>query len=415
MSDITINNWYSSVVIYLLFCFPVVIGFVKVFGNLILFIILFLGIIVAISQKTSPFKIAALRSFSFITVGYFLVMFLSIVFANEPSTSFLHLGRKVHFMLAPFIALAIYQVNWDINRLLLSLKVGLIILGSIVLTQYFLGIERPSGMINANIFGDLVVMMLFLSVVKVFEENRQNRILTLSAVLMGLVAIILSCNRGSIITLIILSTSFIFLNYNHYLRDQKKHQLIVFILFSIILCIFFSQQNVRDRVILANQEISQWINNEHKNTSVGLRLEMWSSSLQAFQDSPWIGVGYRNANIVVARYADDKTKDAISNFTHLHNEYITNLVSAGILGLGTLLTLLIIPLRLFIKNIHHKELYFHSVMGIMLCIGYASFGLTHIAFGEEHMNAFYVFFLSMLMPYVKKQELSSIMNKKWPP
>jgi O-antigen ligase len=410
MSDITISKWHSSVIVYLLLCFPIVIGTVKIFGNLILFIILCLGIIVAISQKASPFKITALRSFSFITVGYFLVMFLSIVFANEPNTSFLHLGRKIHFLFAPFIALAIYQVNWDINRLLLSLKVALIILGSIVLTQYFLGIERPSGMINANVFGDLAVMMLFLSIVKVFEESRQNQILTLSAVLMGLVTIILSGNRGSMISLIILSISFIFLTYNHYLRGQKKLQLIIFILFSIIICMFFSQQKVRDRVFLAKQEIGQWINNEHKNTSVGLRLEMWSSSLQAFQDSPWIGVGYRNANSVVARYADDKTKDAISQFSHLHNEYITNLVSAGILGLSALLTLLIIPLKLFIKNIRHKELYFHSVMGIMLCVGYASFGLTHIAFGEEHMNAFYVLFLSILMPYVKMQEPSAIMS-----
>jgi len=252
--------------------------------------------------------------------------------------------------------------------------------------------------------------MIFLSIVKIFEENRQNQILTLSAVLMGLVTIILSGNRGSIISLIILGTSFVFLTYNHYLRGQKKLQLIIFILFSIIICMFFSQQTVRDRVFLAKQEIGQWINNEHKNTSVGLRLEMWSSSLQAFQDSPWIGVGYRNANNVVARYADDKTKDAISRFSHLHNEYITNLVSAGILGLSALLTLLIIPLKLFIKNIRHKELYFHSVMGIMLCVGYASFGLTHIAFGEEHMNAFYVLFLSILMPYVKMQEPSTIMN-----
>ncbi len=404
MPDITISKWHSSIITYLLLCFPIVIGSVKIFGNLILFTILCLGIIVAISQKASPFKITALRSFAFITAGYFLVMFLSIVFANEPNTSLLHLGRKIHFLFAPFIALAIYQVSWDINRLLLSLKVALIILGGITLIQYFLGIERPSGMINANVFGDLAMMMIFLSIVKVFEENRQNQILTLSAVLMGIIAIILSGNRGTIISLIILSISFIFLTYNHYLRGQKKPQLIIFILFSIIICMFFSQQKVRDRAFLAKHEISQWINNEHQNTSVGLRLEMWSSSLQAFQDSPWIGVGYRNANNVVARYAEDKTKDAISQFSHLHNEYLTNLVSAGILGLSALLALLLIPLKLFIKNIRRKELYFHSVMGIMLCIGYASIGLTHIAFGEEHMNAFYVLFLSILMPYVKMRE-----------
>jgi hypothetical protein len=41
-------------------------------------------------------------------------------------------------------------------------------------------------------------------------------------------------------------------------------------------------------------------------------------------------------------------------------------------------------------------------MGILLCIGYATFGFTHIAFGEEHVNAFYVLFMAMLLPKVAK-------------
>jgi len=41
-------------------------------------------------------------------------------------------------------------------------------------------------------------------------------------------------------------------------------------------------------------------------------------------------------------------------------------------------------------------------MGILLCVGYATFGFTHIAFGEEHINAFYILFMGFLLPRVMK-------------
>jgi hypothetical protein len=36
----------------------------------------------------------------------------------------------------------------------------------------------------------------------------------------------------------------------------------------------------------------------------------------------------------------------------------------------------------------------------LLSIGYATFGFTHIAFGEEHVNAFYIFMLAFLLPRI---------------
>jgi len=86
--------------------------------------------------------------------------------------------------------------------------------------------------------------------------------------------------------------------------------------------------------------------------------------------------------------------------THLHNEYITNLVSAGIVGLVALLSLLFIPMTIFYQKLKNEENYYYASMGLLLCVGYATFGFTHIAFGEEHVNSFYVFFMGLLLPKV---------------
>ena len=112
--------------------------------------------------------------------------------------------------------------------------------------------------------------------------------------------------------------------------------------------------------------------------------------------SPWVGYGYRNANKVASKYAP-KNKKTIKNKTHLHNEYITHLVSAGILGLVALLTLIFTPMVIFYQKLKDRRAYYYASMGVLLCVAYATFGFTHIALGEEHVNAFYVLFMSFLL------------------
>ncbi len=145
--------------------------------------------------------------------------------------------------------------------------------------------------------------------------------------------------------------------------------------------------------------MQKWNAGNNLNDSNGLRLQMWKAGLTAAKESPWIGYGYRNANKVASEYAP-KNKRIIRNKTHLHNEYITNFVSAGILGLLALLILLFAPMIIFYQKLKDRESYYYSSMGILLCAGYATFGFTHIAFGEEHINAFYVLFMGFLLPRV---------------
>jgi len=176
MNEAHLNKRYSSFVVSLLLLFPILINSVKISGNFILLILVLLGAYIAINEKKNPFKIQELKVFSWLTFGYFCVMLLSVLIADGFNAEFHHLGRKTHFLLAPLIALAIYQVNLPIKNLLLSIKAGLIIIGIIVMAQFLLGSTRPSGMINANIFGDIAVAMLFLSVVQVFNEKPKEQV-----------------------------------------------------------------------------------------------------------------------------------------------------------------------------------------------------------------------------------------------
>ena len=398
MTATTADNRYSNFVIFLLLSFPVLINSVKIFGNLILLILFLVGFYISITQRKNPFLIPELKLFSWITIIYFTVILVTLIHADGWSAQFHHLGRKLHFLLAPLIALAVYKSNISIVKLLFSLKLGLLLIGIITIIQFFLDYPRPSGMMNANVFGDLAVSMLFLSMVRIFQESHKEKIFTSIAVIFGLIAIILSASRGSWLSFLILLSFFLYLSYCHFSKRLKAKNLLVF--FTALILLFgtiLTKTPVVKQFSQGVEEVQKWEDGDTSTTSNGMRMEMWKSGLLASTNAPWLGYGYRNANKVATEYAT-KYHERISGYTHLHNEYITNLVSSGILGLIALFILLLSPLAVFAKNLKYDDRHYYALMGVLLCIGYITFGFSHIAFGEEHMNAFYVFFLSLLLP-----------------
>jgi len=395
---------YPNFVIILLLTFPILINSVKVFGNFILLILALLGAYSFFLKNKNPFKIPELTLFSWLTTSYFCVLLLSMLIADGLDAELHHLGRKIHFLLAPFVALTLFQVELSLKRLLLSIKMGLIIIGAIAVTQFLLNLNSDTtlgkvGMMNANIFGDIAVAMLFLSIVQVFIETPRERIITFIAVFSGIVSITLSSSRGSWLSLLILSIVYVGLIYRPFLHKNNRRKFFLTLIMSIIFGVIATQTNVSDRISEAANDVQKWNSGNKSNTSNGLRLQMWEAGLSAAKEAPLFGYGYRNANKEASKYVSENKK-TIRNKTHLHNEYITNLVSAGVIGLLMLLTLLFKPIIIFYQQLKNKDAYYYSIMGILLCVAYVTFGFTHIAFGEEHMNAFYVFFMALLLPKV---------------
>ena len=406
MKDANVNKGYSNFVTAMLLLFPIVISTVKIFGNLILLILVLLGVYVLFTERESPFKIPELKLFSWLTMGYFLVMLLSVIQNEGFVDDLYHLGRKAHFALAPLIALAIYQVKLPLNKILLSIKIGLIIIGFIAIYQSIAGVVvRLSGVYNANILGDLVVTMVFLSLVNLFEENKFTRMLTFISSSLGVYVVIATGNRGSLLMFLALAVIYLLIIFKKYFEGRARDKIIILLTCILIIFSLSMHDNVSKGFKRAHESIIIWSTGEPNTTSAGMRLEMWSGSIEAFKDSPWLGHGYRSANTAVSEYVR-YGKDMVAAFTHLHNEYITNLISAGVVGLLSVLLLLFLPLKIYINNLNNNKTFMYSFMGVMLCSSYALIGMTHIAFGEEHVNAFFIFFLAILLPKVIEESKS---------
>ena len=64
--------------------------------------------------------------------------------------------------------------------------------------------------------------------------------------------------------------------------------------------------------------------------------------------------------------------------------------------------ILFIPLKKFIKANNHDRKNPLFILGALLILGYASFGLVNILLGDTYMNGFYVFFLAIFLLQTNK-------------
>lgn len=392
----TKQNMFIS---FLVLAFPISIISIKILGPLIYVILAIIGIQISISKRVSPLSIKETKLFSWITLIYFIIMVLSVMMSSEPTNSWIHLARKLQFLIAPFVILAIYNADIKIDNLLKSIKIGVVLIGLIVSTQYIMEPNNPrlSGMFNANTFGDLASVMTIFTISGIKSENKKSFLLSLFALSCGTIAVVLSASRGSIISFMVMLFIYAILVHKVIPDKQKDSWIAVFVALMTFFVAYTGAGVANKRFSIIHAQVSQWDNGDNETSSVGVRLEMYKSGLKAFVDSPIIGYGYRNSTAVASRYADKKAKDAIKKYSHLHDEYINHMVNAGIVGLLSLLALLFVPLSLSLKSISNHNAFPYALMGITLVSGYATLGITHGMFQWEYENSFYLFFLAYIM------------------
>jgi len=395
---------YSQFVNVLIFIFPILINSVKVGGDIVLFILAMMGIFIAISKKLSPFNIKEIKVFSYLTAGYFIALCLAVLFSGRASEQAHFLSRELYFLFAPFIVLAFYKAEINISYLLAGVKVGLIVLGLISLGQLESGHTRPSGVMNADVFANLAVSMFFVVLVFYQQESFKYKIFTLVSLLSGLFIIVASGTRGAWLSFLLLLGCYLYFLYKQKIMSSARSKIIVVLIVVGVLSVLSLNQSVNDRTHLAYTETSSWLSGDKSPNSVSLRLEMYNTAIDNARDVPLFGHGLRASNLVLYNLAPAGFQGYVVSFNHLHNAYLTNYFNGGIFLLGALLLLLFAPLRLFIKanSQNHEDPVF--IAGTLLTLGYASYGMVNILFGDVFMNAFYVFFLAIFLPLTAKSK-----------
>jgi len=408
MTDKLLEQSYSKFVNVLIFIFPVVIISLQVAGDIVLFILAMMGILISIFQKLSPFVIKEIKVFSYLAIGYFTAICLSVVFSGQAAELAHYIPRDFYFLFAPFIALALYKAEINVNYLLAGIKVGLIILGIILfMGAHFVFFNqefslRYCGVMNCGVFGNLAVMLFFIVLVFFQNESFKNKIFSLLSLSFGFLAILMSSTRGAWLSFLLLLFAYLYFQYKQKNILSRKVKFITVLVIASIMTIGALNQTVNSRVHSAYTEIFNWTSGDYVLNPVSERLTMYKAAIDNIHEVPFFGHGLRTSNITLFQNASSIFGRQLAQYNHLHNAYLTNYFNGGIVLLGALLLLLFVPLRIFIKANRHARQNPIFISGILLILGYASFGMVNILFGDTYMNGFYVFFLSIFLLQTNK-------------
>tara|TARA_Y100000294_G_scaffold177794_1_gene204881 strand:- start:1601 stop:2782 length:1182 start_codon:yes stop_codon:yes gene_type:complete len=384
MFDRVVDKKYSHFINTMLFLFVMFVNINRTVGDIILFVLAIIGIYFAIKDRINPLKEERLKIIFFITFGYYLINFIVFIFNGTYIAKYLQ--TDLYFLLAVFIAISITRAKINLNLVFLGIKIALIILGIGLIFSF------QFSNIYISIFAPITALMMFCSILNFDKEGLLEKIIGLVAFAFGLAMIIDSGIRLSWLVFVVL----LFIVFNFIF---SKNKIIIFPLITalLVLMVFINGDNiVKNRIVIAYDNITQWSQGENRTSSVGIRLEMYKSGIQAFKEKPFFGYGYLRGTKEVSSHVDARARVIVNNFVQLHDEYITTIVEKGLIGLIALLLILFIPFFVFVSNYDRSDIYIRT--GIVISVSFILFGTFNVSFGDTTMKAFYVFFLCILLP-----------------
>ena len=182
-----------------------------------------------------------------------------------------------------------------------------------------------------NVYGGLVAITtlccaLSYPLAKQFQLCR----LTAISILFGLSGLFIAESRGAWLTLVTLP----FLIRFEYLTTKITKQKLFIILIILLLLVYFvgGFEIIARRFEDTSNDLYLFFtgHSDSNRTSIGARFEMWRVGFDLYLSAPTFGVGIGD----IQKILNDQGHSAISQFTHLHNEYIHILATQGWFGLA---------------------------------------------------------------------------------
>lgn len=136
--------------------------------------------------------------------------------------------------------------------------------------------------------------------------------------------------------------------YRDRILDKKWLIPIILAALGLLVAVMVSVDVVRERTIIAGQQVEGYFEEGVNHTSVGLRLDMYKAGLAAFSENPLIGIGPSGIETKVdAMAGSGEVHQNVARYRHLHNQYIDNMARYGLVGLVSYLALLLVPFSSF--------------------------------------------------------------------
>lgn len=261
-------------------------------------------------------------------------------------------------------------------------------------------------------FSQMAQLLGFFSILSIGYEERNSLLsklrvgLKLLVGVAGIYGAYLSQTRGAwiaipvflIITILVLGR-----------RVSKSKLLALFAVAVVLLGLLFGSTNlVQQRIAEAAQNLIQYQSSNDLNTSVGVRLQLWSASWLVYTEHPLVGVGHERFGAAMGDLERRKIITAAARTQpHSHNEILYNMATLGSFGLLGILCLYLVPGFYFWRDARStdREVRTTAGIGLLLVCGFVVFGLTDVMFIWGTSDNFYSIFAAILFALIIKRKL----------
>lgn len=314
------------------------------------------------------------------------------------------MDKPMRFLLAIPALLLVMAYPPRRSWLWAGLALGAAGAGGLASWQFFIeGARRAGGLTQTIQFGNIALLLGVLCVAGMgwaWGRSRRHAWMALLALgaLGGVVASLLSGSRGGWVGIPLI----LWVLYRGYGREFALRWRLAALLSVVLMAgtvYAIPQLGVQVRVDQAVSQLGSSLNGEDRTSSVGIRFEMWKGAAVVGWENPLLGVGLANYEPAMAELAERGViVDRAATFGHAHNEFFDTWAKRGALGLGALLLIYGLPLRLFAAGLTDPDLSRRAlaVAGTLLSVTYIDFSLTQGFLSHNSGVMVYAFWLAVL-------------------
>lgn len=264
---------------------------------------------------------------------------------------------------------------------------------------------------NAIPFGNVSLLLGLFSLISIgWARNDSWPLIALRVMggAAGLYASYMSQSRGGWIAIPVLLLIAV-ATLRHVSWKKRVTALLMFFVLLAAVCV--SSSIVRARFDQAVSDIQAY-EAGHANTSVGIRFQLWKAATLMLTHHPLAGVGRGQFhNSLQAIHAEGVITQEATAFEHAHNELLYNGATLGVLGIGALLALYLVPAAYFLRAAlcDDRVLRTTGAMGLTLCVGFMLFGLTEVMLIIAQTVVFYSVMVAVFTAHIhrRRQELGA--------
>lgn len=409
--------------LFFLFIFLITLPIAKVTAIQNISIFMFILLLIITNDKKIYKNIIKIKNYLYIILGIVVLALISILFSIDPKETISEIRGEIlkPFIISLLIFIFILKRNVkEIHAVILLILLSLFVHSIINLFMWYEGglwPFRAGGLLDnsgGERFGIWATYSLSISIGLLFTKYKKLGILLFVIFLLSIVS---NNTRATFIGMILIFISYFIFFYSN--RLIKYISLVS--VFVILIAFTFYSKNFDTRYNVYNMltktkylddyspsEYNKLVKEHSLGHSSVSRLSMWKTVLLYRFEEPFIPLGY--GRFLYDKQIENVWKNNPENipfklYGQAHNDFISILLSLGVLGLTFFLIFLFYLLKIshYIFK-YNKEFKFIGVFIFLGTIGYIASMMFGSFFGDSEQLYFYTLYGIALALYVKTKE-----------